>query len=66
MFKIPIQIYTLVDEYKKCPQVLKPVKIQMISKELESYLLLELNYADVANSYNAIQEYKTNFINKIK
>lgn len=66
MFKIPTQIYSLVEEYKKSSLVLKPAKLKYISKELESYLLVDMNYADPANSYNAIQEYTTNFIKKIK
>lgn len=66
MFKIPTQIYSLVEEYKKSPLVLQPAKLKYIGKELESYLLIELNYADPANSYNAIQEYTTNFVKKIK
>lgn len=63
---LPTYIHKMVDDYKITPREAKQIKLNKLSKELESYLLLELNYADIANSYNAIQEYKNNFINKIK
>jgi hypothetical protein len=64
---LPTYIHRLVDDYKATPANTKQIKLNKLTKELEDYLLLnELNNADLANSYNYLQDYKNNFINKIK